>query len=63
MMTQNKDKKRSQLQVFCMDDMVPKDHLLRLIDNAIDWSFIYDLVEEKYSTDNGRPSIDPVVLI
>lgn len=63
MMTQNKDKKRSQLQVFCMDDMVPKDHLLRLIDNAIDWSFIYDLVEEKYCADNGRPSIDPVVLI
>jgi transposase len=36
---------------------------LRLIDKAIDWSFIYDLVEEKYCSDNGRPSIDPVVLI
>ena len=46
-----------------MDDLVPKDHLLRLIDKAIDWSFIYDLVEEKYCPDNGRPSIDPVVLI
>ena len=31
MMTQNTDKKREQLQMFCMDDMVPKDHLLRLI--------------------------------
>lgn len=28
-----------------MDDLVPKDHLLRLIDKAIDWNFIYDLVE------------------
>lgn len=63
MMTQNADKKREQIQMFCMDDLVPKDHLLRLIDRAIDWSFIYDLVEEKYSSDNGRPSIDPVVLI
>lgn len=63
MMTQNADKKREQLQMFCMDDMVPQDHLLRLIDKAIDWSFIYDLVQEKYSNDNGRPSIDPVMLI
>ena len=63
MMTQNTDKKRGQIQLFCMDDLVPKDHLLRLIDRAIDWSFIYDLVEEKYSPDNGRPSIDPVILI
>ncbi|SEP82976.1 Transposase [Lachnospiraceae bacterium NE2001] len=63
MMTQNTDKKREQIQMFCMDDLVPQDHLLRLIDKAIDWSFIYDLVEEKYCSDNGRPSIDPVVLI
>ena len=49
--------------MFCMDDMVPQDHLLRLIDKAIDWSFIYDLVQEKYSQDVGRPSLDPVMLI
>ena len=46
-----------------MDELVPEDHLLRLIDRAIDWSFIYDLVKDKYSEDQGRPSIDPVVLI
>ena len=63
MMTQNTDKKRDQIQMFCMDDLVPKDHLLRLIDQAIDWSFIYELVEDKYCSDNGRPSIDPVILI
>lgn len=63
MMTQNTDKKREQLQVFCMDDMVPQDHLLRIIDKAIDWNFIYDLVEDKYCSDNGRPSMDPVMLI
>lgn len=63
MMTQNADKKREQLQVFCMDDMVPRDHLLRVIDKAIDWNFIYDLVEDKYCSDNGRPSMDPVMLI
>ena len=34
-----------------------------LITKAIDWSFIYDLVEEKYCPNNERPSIDPVMLI
>ncbi|MCR5004699.1 MAG: IS1182 family transposase [Clostridiales bacterium] len=63
MMTQNADKKREQVQMFCMDDLVPEDHLLRLIDKAIDWTFIYDLVEEKYSPGFGRPSMDPVMLI
>ena len=63
MMTQNPDKKREQVVMMCMDDMVPEDHLLRLIDKAIDWNFIYDLVEDKYSPDQGRPSLDPVMLI
>lgn len=63
MMTQNTDKKRDQMQIFCMDDLVPQNHLLRLIDKAIDWNFIYELVEDKYSADAGRPSMDPVMLI
>lgn len=62
-MTQNADKKREQVQMFCMDDIVPQNHLLRIIDKAIDWNFIYDLVEDKYSPDFGRPSMDPVMLI
>ena len=63
MMKKEMDKKREQIQLFCMDDMVPKDHLLRLIDKAIDWNFIYELVEDRYSPNNGRPSLDPVMLI
>ena len=63
MMTHNKDKNRKQIQYFCMDDLVPEDHLLRLIEDAIDWDFIYELVKDKYSPDWGRPSMDPVTLI
>ena len=63
MMTKNSDKKREQMIMLCMDDMVPQNHMLRLIDKAIDWTFIYELVEEKYCPDNGRPSMDPVMLI
>ena len=46
--------------MLCMDDMVPQNHMLRLIDKAIDWTFIYELVEEKFCPDNGRPSMDPI---
>lgn len=51
------------MMMFSMDDMVPQNHMLRLIDRAINWNFIYDLVEEKYCPNNGRPSMDPVMLI
>ena len=55
--------KKTQIQMISLDQLVPDDHILRKIDRYIDFSFIYDLVEEKYSTETGRPSIDPVVLI
>lgn len=62
-MTQDNEKIRTQIQLVCIDDLVPKEHLLRIIDKAIDWSFIYDLVKDTYSADTGRPSIDPITLI
>lgn len=46
-----------------MDDMVHWDHILRNIDKAIGWDFIYDLVVDKYTQDNGHASMDPVMLI
>ncbi len=52
-----------QMEIVSIEDLVPKDHLLRKIEAAIDWNFIYDLVEDKYCHDNGRPSINPVALI
>lgn len=62
-MLSKRQKERKQIQMVCIDDLVPKDHLLRKIDKAIDWEFIYDLVKDKYSHEVGRPSIDPVTLI
>lgn len=63
MITEHTEQVRNQIQFFSIDDLVPQDHLLRIIDKAIDWSFIYDLVRDKYSPNNGRPSIDPVTLV
>lgn len=51
-----------QILFVCIDDLVPRDHLVRDIKEMIDFSFIYDLVKDKYCEDNGRPGIDPVVL-
>lgn len=58
MLTRDPKEKKDQVQIFSIDQVVPKDHILRDIDKAIDFSFIYDLVKDKYCLDNGRPSID-----
>ncbi len=63
MMTRNKMQNRGQVEFTSLDELVPEDHLVRKLENAIDWSFIYELVEDKYCEDNGRPSLDPVVLV
>jgi len=62
MITKNGEHK-GQIQMLSLDQLVPEDHLLRKIDEHVDFSFIYKLVEDKYSPDNGRPSLDPVTLI
>lgn len=54
---------RTQVSFVSLDELVPKEHLVRKIETALDFSFIYELVKDLYSEDNGRPSIDPVVLI
>jgi transposase len=62
MMTKSNLDNRGQMQILSIDDLVPSNHILRDIDKAIDFRFIYDLVKELYCLDNGRPSIDPVAL-
>jgi len=41
--------------------LVPDDHLLRLIDKYINFSFLLEKVRPYYSDDNGRPT-DPLIL-
>ncbi|RBT50364.1 hypothetical protein EA74_02303 [Enterococcus hirae] len=55
--------KHAQMGFFALEDLVPQGHLLRQIDQFIDFSFIYDLVKDKYDEVQGRPSLDPVLLI
>ena len=56
------EQERNVLEFVNMDELIPKDHILRKIDAAIDFNRIYDFVQDLYCEDNGRPSVDPVVL-
>lgn len=53
---------RNVIEMVGIDSLVPEEHLLRKIDRAVDFSRLYEMVEPLYSEDNGRPSVDPVVL-
>ena len=62
MLKKQQEARRGVLEILCMEDMVPTDHLLRKVDAAIDFNHLYDFVGELYCKDNGRPSVDPMVL-
>lgn len=49
-------------ELVCLEDLVPQNHILRKIHNHIDFSFILEKVKPFYCEDNGRPSVDPVML-
>ncbi|MFB5270033.1 IS1182 family transposase [Paenibacillus enshidis] len=40
--------------------VVPKDNMLRQINELVDFSFIYEELKAKYCLDNGRNAIDPI---
>jgi transposase len=44
------------------EDLIPEEHILRLIDHYVDFSFIRPKVEHLYSH-TGRPSVDPDVMM
>jgi transposase len=47
---------------FRLEDQVPENHLLRLIDKHISFEFVRERLKDSYS-ENGRPSIDPELLL
>jgi transposase len=52
-----------QVEFVCISELVPENHLLRAVNDSINFNFIYDEVKDLYSQTTGRPSIDPVVPI
>jgi transposase len=47
---------------FRLEDQVPENHLLRLIDRHVSFDFVHEKLRETYS-ETGRPSVDPEVLL
>ena len=45
-----------------LEDQVPENHLLRLIEKHISFAFVRERLRESYS-ETGRPSIDPELLL
>lgn len=54
---------QNQIHFISLEDLVPQEHILRTIDKAIDFNFIYKEVDTMYaSSEVGRLGIDPVSL-
>ena len=41
------------------DIVVPKNHLLRELSDLVDFSFVDDMLKDKYTLNNGRPGYAP----
>lgn len=62
-MLEKTENTKQSCEIVNINDLIPKDHLLRKIEKSIDFTELYAFVEDKYSKKMGRPSVDPVVLI
>jgi len=63
MIFKEQEKSQPMFHYFQMEDLVPENHILRLIDKAVDFSFVKKAVAHCYSPDNGRPAVDPELVV
>src|ERR1700680_3400560 len=56
------DRSEALFYYFRLEDQVPENHLLRLIDKHVSFEFVRKRLRTSYS-DTGRPSIDPELLL
>lgn len=61
-MLRQQREKQQQMEIVILEQLVPQDHFLRKVENAVDFSFINKLCAPLYCADNGRPAIEPEVL-
>jgi len=46
-----------------LETLIPDDHPLRRLNRVLDLRFVHEAVRNRYCQDNGRPSVDPEVII
>ncbi len=51
-----------QVQMVCLDELVPAGDLLRRVEGLVEWDVVRATAAPFYS-DQGRPGVDPVVLV
>ncbi len=54
--------KTSQLSFYgnhIYNQVIPKDHCLKLLDKAVDFYFVNELCRDAYTLDLGRPAYGP----
>jgi hypothetical protein len=56
------DRSEALFYYFRLEDQVPENHLLRLIERHISFEFVRERLRNSYS-ETGRPSIDPELLL
>jgi transposase len=56
------DRSEALFYYFRLEDQVPENHLLRLIEKHISFGFVREKLKDSYS-ETGRPSIDPELLL
>jgi transposase len=61
-MLRHPEPEQTALEMVRLEELVPKDHLLRKIEAVIDFSFIHERVAGLYCADNGRPPLDPTLM-
>lgn len=59
-MIQNQQTMKTSPYMALYDVVVPKDNILRKINELVDFSFVYEELESKYCLDNGRAAINPI---
>jgi transposase len=54
---------QGKLHTLTIEGLVPQDNLFRKIQSLVDFSFVHDEAKAFYCAKNGRPSVDPVVVV
>lgn len=62
MLRRTDPERQGHMEMVYLEQLVRPDHLLRKMQKYTDFSFILEKVKDQYSPDNGRPSLDPIVL-
>jgi transposase len=63
MQTKREDSQQEMMLLPSLESYIPKDHYLYRLNGVLDLRFVHDAVRDRYCQDNGRPSIDPEVVV